>query len=179
MNRPCFKGRPIATLDALARALRVSLRQLRWVIGRADTLYRPLKPFTKPDGSVRQTYNPAAPLKDIQRRINRNIFSRVEFPTYLQGGIRDRKAPRHCVANARLHSRPRIVINLDIANFFPSITSRQVHDIWQNFFRFPPGIAEELTRLTTYDGRLPQGAPTSSYLANLSTPTPNVPFSPI
>ena len=167
MNHPCFKGRPIESIEALARALHVSPRYLQWVVERADRLYRPMKPIIKPDGSVRQTYNPAAPLKDIQRRINRNIFSRVEFPIYLQGGIRDRKTPRHCVANARLHSRPRIVINLDIANFFPSITSRQVHNIWQNFFRFPPGIAEKLTRLTTYDGRLPQGAPTSSYLANL------------
>lgn len=167
MNRPCFKGRPIASIEALARALHVSPRYLRWVVERTDRLYRPMKPIIKPDGSVRQTYNPAAPLKDIQRRINRNIFSRTGFPTYLQGGIRDRDNPRHCQANAQLHSRPRIVINLDIASFFPSITRRQVRDIWQNFFRFPPVIAEMLTRLTTYNGRLPQGAPTSSYLANL------------
>ena len=167
MNRPCFKGRPIATLDALARTLHVSLRQLRWAIGRADALYRPLKPFTKPDGSVRQTYDPAAPLKDIQCRINRNIFSQVEFPTYLQGGIRDRNNPRHCIANAKLHSGATIVINEDISSFFPSITSQQVRDIWQNLFHFPTEIAEAMTTLTTYQGILPQGAPTSSYLANL------------
>ncbi len=167
MNRPCFKGRPIGSIEALARALHVSPRQLRWAIGRADALYRPMKPITKPDGSVRQTYDPAAPLKDIQRRINRNIFSRVEFPTYLQGGIRDRNNPRHCIANAKLHSGATIVINEDISSFFPSITKQQVRDIWQNLFHFPPEIAEALTILTTYQGILPQGAPTSSYLANL------------
>ncbi len=167
MNHPCFKGRPIATLDALARALHVSPRQLRWAIGRADALYRPMKPITKPDGSVRQTYDLAAPLKDIQRRINRNIFSRVEFPTYLQGGIRDRNNPRHCIANANLHIGATIVINEDISSFFPSITKQQVRNIWQNLFHFPPEIAATLTILTTYQGMLPQGAPTSSYLANL------------
>ncbi len=167
MNRLCFKGRPIASIKALACALHVSPRQLRWAIGRADTLYRPLKPITKSDGSVRQTYDPAAPLKDIQRRINRNIFSRVEFPIYLQGGIRDRNNPRHCIANAKLHSGATIVINEDITSFFPSITSQQVRDVWQNLFHFPPEIAEALTILTTYQGILPQGAPTSSYLANL------------
>ena len=144
MNRPCFKGKPIATLDALARALHVSPRQLHWAIGRADALYRPMKPITKSDGSVRQTYDPAAPLKDIQRRINRNIFSRVEFPTYLQGGIRDRKNPRHWVANARMHTNAAIVINEDIAGFFPSVTRQQIRGVWQYFFRFPPPIAETL-----------------------------------
>ena len=167
MNRPCFKGRPIATLDALARALHFSPRQLRWAIERADTLYRHTKPIAKSDGSVRQTYDPAAPLKNIQRRINRNIFNRVMFPTYLQGGIRDRNNPRHCIANAKLHSGATIVINEDISSFFPSITKQQVRDIWQNLFHFPPEIAEALTILTTYQGILPQGAPTSSYLANL------------
>ncbi len=159
MNRLCFKGRPIASIKALACALHVSPRQLCWAIGRADTLYRPLKPITKSDGSVRQTYDPAAPLKDIQRRINRNIFSRVEFPIYLQGGIRDRNNPRHCIANAKLHSGVTIVINEDITSFFPSITSQQVRDVWQNLFHFPPEIAEALTILTTLvttDAKCPQ-----------------------
>jgi len=113
-------------------------------------------------------YNPADPLKDIQRRINRHIFGRVDFPIYLQGGIRDRKKPRHCLANAKLHSNAKIVINEDISGFFPSITEQQVQDIWQYFFHFPSDIAVILTKLTTYDGLLPQGAPTSSYLANLA-----------
>ncbi|HFD87749.1 MAG TPA: RNA-directed DNA polymerase [Gammaproteobacteria bacterium] len=167
MNRLCFRGRPIASIEALASTLHVSPRYLWWVIERTDRLYRPMKPIIKPDGSVRQTYNPAAPLKDVQRRINRNIFSRVEFPIYLQGGIRDRKTPRHCVANAQLHTNAAIVINEDIAGFFPSISRQQVQDVWQHFFRFPLAIAETLTALTTYNGALPQGAPTSSYLANL------------
>lgn len=167
MSRPCFKGRPIASGAALARTLRIPERQLLWVIDRAEQFYRPLPPKIKPDGSIRQVYNPARPLKDLQRRINRYIFSRVDFPGYLQGGIRDKKSPRHCTANARLHAGARIVINEDISGFFPSITKSQIHDIWQYFFCLPPSIADSLTTLTTYDGRLPQGAPTSTYLANL------------
>lgn len=167
MSRPCFKSKPIASGAALARTLRIPERQLLWVIDRAEQLYRPLPPKIKPDGSFRQVYNPARPLKDLQRRINRHIFSRVDFPEYLQGGIRDKNNPRHCMANARLHANARIVINEDISGFFPSITKSQIHEIWQYFFCFPPGIADILTTLTTYDGQLPQGSPTSSYLANL------------
>jgi len=168
VNQPCFKDKPIASTAALARALRIAHRQLFWVTDHADLLYRALPPKIKPDGSIRQLYNPAHPLKEIQRRINRHIFGRVDFPFYLQGGIRDRKNPRHCLANAKLHSDAKIVINEDISGFFPSITERQVQDIWQHFFHFPPDIAIILTKLTTHDGQLPQGAPTSSYLANLA-----------
>ena len=155
-------------MASLARALRVPQRQLCWVIDHADQLYRELPPKIKPDGSIRELFNPAAQLKEIQRRINRNIFCRVNFPGYLQGGIRDKNNPRHCQANAKLHTGARIVVNEDISGFFPSITGQQVQNIWQYFFCFPPGIAAALTRLTTHHGQLPQGAPTSSYLANLA-----------
>lgn len=42
-----------------------------------------------------------------------------------------------------------------------------VFDIWQRFFKFPPVVAELLTKLTTKDGSLPQGTKTSNLLANL------------
>ena len=39
--------------------------------------------------------------------------------------------------------------------------------MWENVFRFSAEVATILTRLTTKSGYLPQGAKTSSYLANL------------
>lgn len=167
MNHPYFNGKPIASLRSLALTLRIPQRNLSWLIDHASQLYRPLPPKPKSDGSFRQVYDPAHPLKQAQRRINQYIFNRVNFPKYLQGGIRDKKNPRHCLANAKLHSGAKIVINEDISGFFPSITENQIQDIWQKFFRFPPDVAFSLTKLTSYAGQLPQGAPTSSYLANL------------
>jgi hypothetical protein len=38
---------------------------------------------------------------------------------------------------------------------------------WRYFFHFPASVASLLTDLTTLNGYLPRGAPTSSYLANL------------
>lgn len=167
MNHPCFKGKPISSISALARTLCVSEQHLVWVAHHANQFYRPLAPKTKPDGTKRQIYDPAKPLKDVQRRINRYIFSRVSFPLYLQGGIRDQRNPRSCKANATIHSGAHLVINEDISGFFPSIKEQQVGKMWQHFFCFPPGISLFLTRLTTHKGHLPQGSPTSSYIANL------------
>jgi hypothetical protein len=39
--------------------------------------------------------------------------------------------------------------------------------MWKYFFNFPEDIAKILTQLTTYNGFVPQGAITSSYIANL------------
>lgn len=167
MNHPYFKGKPISSITALARTLRLNERYLLWVAQHADRLYRPLPPKIKPDGTKRQTYDPAKPLKNVQRRINRYIFSRVSFPLYLQGGIRDKSCPRDCKANATIHSGAHIVINEDISGFFPSIKEQQVGNMWQHLFCFPPELSRFLIRLTTYEEHLPQGAPTSCYIANL------------
>lgn len=69
--------------------------------------------------------------------------------------------------NATLHAGSSIVINEDITLFFPSTSDTIVHNIWQHFFGFGNEVAECLTKLTTRQGELPQGAITSSFLANM------------
>ena len=66
----------------------------------------------------------------------------------------------HLAGNAHL-------LVVDLQDFFPSISAAAVLDVWQNFFHFPRSVAELLTKLSIKDGALPQGAITSSYLANL------------
>lgn len=58
-------------------------------------------------------------------------------------------------------------MTLDIKNFFPHITPYHVYRIWNRLLGCSPEIAALVTRLTTFERRLPQGAPTSSTLANL------------
>jgi hypothetical protein len=91
----------------------------------------------------------------------------VIFPAYLTGGIRDLDHPRDYVQNAARHAGGRTIIKLDIKNFYPNIRREYVETIYSKFFRFAPDVARLLTDLTTYHGRVPQGACTSSYLANL------------
>ena len=43
-----------------------------------------------------------------------------------------------------------------------------VYASWETQFGFGPPITPVLTRLTTHKGHLPQGSPTSGYLANLA-----------
>lgn len=54
-----------------------------------------------------------------------------------------------------------------MSNFFPSISSKIVIEVWVGVFGFSPEIAEYLTKLICYKGFLVQGAKPSSYICNL------------
>lgn len=126
-------------------------------------MYRLAFSEQKSDGSIRQTFDAKPLLKEIQRRIKLEILDRVKFPSYLTGGVKGRDYK----TNAELHEGAAIIIAEDIGNFFPSVTDEKVFEIWRCFFRFSEPVARLLTKLTTKDGVLPQGACTSPQLANL------------
>jgi len=119
-------------------------------------------PITKA-GKTRLTFDAQGLLKDVQERIKNRILSRVRFPSYLHGSLKG------CdyVTNAALHTNKKIIICEDVKSFFPSVRSDLVMDVFQNFFLFSEDVARLLTALTTKDNAIPQGAKTSSYLANL------------
>ncbi len=163
ISTPSYSQRRIGTLNALCVPLGLSVDELRSLANRAGGLYRVAKSITKPDGSIRNTYDALAPLKNIHRRIKSQILDHVVYPAYLTGSI---KGSDYKV-NASLHTNARIVINEDISGFFPSTSAEHVFNIWHGLFGFSQEVSQCLTQLTTRQGELPQGAITSSFLANL------------
>lgn len=164
--RPHYPYDPFGSLSTLAKPFRVS-RETLLSIAQAPRGYYRCIPIER-KGKVRETWDALAPLKSIQARIQCLILRKVRYPRYLQGGIKDEEQARDFVSNASLHCGRRVVISEDIENFFPSIPSDLIHDLWCSLFHFPHHIADVLTGLTTLEGYLPQGAKTSSYLANLA-----------
>lgn len=166
LKKLCYNRAPIRSLSTLAEVLEVTELQLERLITEADSMYWS-RPQKKKDGSLRQTWDAYSQLKRVHEFINRRILTKVQYPAYLQGGIKDFSSPRDYVRHVAFHTGSSRVVALDIADFFPSITQKQVYDIWRCFFRFSPEVASALTGLTTLNGFLPQGAKPSSYLANL------------
>lgn len=162
-NYPEYKYRRISDIDKLALVLGINARQLKRAALNAEKLYIPAKKTVKSDGSIRKTYKTLPWLKMIQKAIKNKILKNVFYPEYLNGGIKGRNSTH----NANLHCGARIVFSEDISNFFGVVTKEQIFDVWLNFFRFSRDVSELLTALTTYKGVLPQGAATSSALANL------------
>lgn len=164
-NRPSYNFAPIQKMETLAEVLGLTVLQLQSLANNAHKMYR-LKTLTK-NGSVRETWDAYRQLKQVQEIIKVRVLRNVTFPLYLQGCIWDKKNPRDRGHNAAFHTQKKCLVTFDIEKFFPSVKAEVVSDIWLNFFRFSPDVADLMTKLTTKDYFLPQGAKTSSYLANL------------
>ncbi|HWC98450.1 MAG TPA: reverse transcriptase family protein [Candidatus Sulfopaludibacter sp.] len=146
--------------------LKHSVEDLQAIAQTADQRYRViLRP--KDGGGVRTCYDALGLLKSIHARVRKMILERVDYPVYLHGGVKDPVFRRGQKANAEQHVKPGTLITVDVRQFFPSVNRRVVFNIWHRFFRFPPSVADILTKLTTKDGCLPQGTKTSDLLANL------------
>jgi hypothetical protein len=160
---PIYPFAPIHGLSALSKAVGVHKDILISYSQRADHLYRVAKQEKKADGSIRQTFDAYPVLKAIQTRIQQRILKRIIYPAYLHGSLRG-CSPR---TNAAIHVNAKITFAEDIANFFPSARYVLIKNIWTGFMGFSDDVGEVLAMLTTKDGGLPQGAVTSSFLANL------------
>ncbi|EGQ7694979.1 RNA-directed DNA polymerase [Vibrio vulnificus] len=162
MDKPYYPHEAIASVDTLARTLGMHPKRLLSIANRVDESYTEYELVEK----NRTVFEPKYELKKIQKRINSRIFEKVEFPCYLQGGIRA-DVKRDYVENAKIHANANTLISLDIKKFYTNIKAEKVALIYKYFFKFPDEVVDLLTKLTTYKGKVPQGGCTSSYLANL------------
>ena len=122
------------------------------------------KPKKNSNGEIatRQINSSIGKLKEVQTRLYDFMSKQVEIPQYVYGGIRG----KNNVRNARLHQGNKYIFTTDLKSFFPSISHKQV---FQMFLRegCTPAIARILTKLTTHKYQVPQGVPTSTLIANL------------
>lgn len=162
--RARYPYRPILTIEALGKALDLEPSMLVEVAEIASSEYRRAGKKRKPDGTIRILWDARYPLKLIQARIKQRLLDMVIFPDYLFGCIRGRSH----FSNAQFHSGARILIAEDIASFFPTIRAIHVFSIWRNVFGSSKQVSRLLTKLTTRDGELPQGAKTSPQLSNIA-----------
>lgn len=117
----------------------------------------------KNDGTSRVIYAPSDALKDIQKNLLGSLNTSLRMPSYVSGFCRGRSLRD----NARAHVGKEVVINIDVENFFPSFTLAKVEKALGTL-NILKGVIPEAVRMTTYRGLLPQGAPTSPFIANLA-----------
>lgn len=163
----CYNAAPITKISTLARILRIEESALLELADRASACYKIGSREKKADGTFRITFDAKKPLKSIQARIQCLILRNITYPCYLHGGIRDPQNPRDYVSSARTHQSSRWLVCEDIRSFFPSVRPEVIQGIWVGLCHFSPEVAGCLTKLTTKDDCLPQGAKTSTALANL------------
>lgn len=73
---------------------------------------------------------------------------------------------RNIVSNAKKHLNKKIILNIDIKDFFESINLKMVKVVF-NSLGFDEDISNILSKITTYNDRLVAGFSTSPVIANL------------
>jgi hypothetical protein len=156
--------KPILSLRDLSFRLGVPLEDLRVVAREIKTHYRVWPLFDKKNlNIVRQITSPSPKLKDLQRRVNARILSKLSLPDSTHGGVPTRSTR----SNAAPHLGQPCVINLDVRKFYPNIRHYVVYRMLKNELGFGRDVASLLTRLMTLGSEIPQGAPTSTAIANI------------
>lgn len=128
---------------------------------RDDYYYREVK-IPKKSGGTRDLYIPSFSMKYIQRWILDNILYNISVPKVSTGFCKDRSI----VVNAKVHTNKECIINFDLKDFFPSIEFDRVFRMFF-YYGYTKEVSFILTKLCTYQGRLPQGSPASPYLSNI------------
>ncbi len=162
-NQPFYKSKPIRSIESLANALKLDVSALVSLANNSQKNWKNSLPVKNSDGSTREVDDAKQFLKLVHRRIQTEVLSKVEYPDFLNGGIKGGSPTK----NAKHHINKSLVINEDIQKFYPSTSEDVIFNIWHRFFNFDSEVAKLLTKLTAKDGCLPQGGICSTFLANL------------
>jgi RNA-directed DNA polymerase len=181
-----------STPEELAEWLQVPVKKLAWLTHRFNDRYIPESVknahyhfhwIKKRSGGLRLIEAPKSLLKSVQHRILRDILNLISPHEKAHGFV----AGRSIVTNAQPHTGQRVLLKFDLENFYASVPYSRVVAIFRRV-GYSREAALWLARLTTSalptnipfpDGdpyavrpylrrHLPQGAPTSPALANLS-----------
>jgi len=187
-----YFGLPVLkTPDDLAQWLGIPIGKLAWLTHRtlrgqrAENVkqsHYSYRWLTKKSGGHRLIEAPKCELKRVQEQILRELLDHVPPHTAAHGFV----TGRSIVTNAEPHVGQRLVLKFDLQNFYTNISYSRVVAIFRSL-GYSREVALWLGRLTTtsipwnlntplksweltpYAARhLPQGAPTSPALANLS-----------
>jgi RNA-directed DNA polymerase len=178
------QGLPVAhNGNDLALLMGISLGELRWLTfhrrGAALVHYHRWD-IPKKTGGERGISAPKKKLSNAQHWVLDQILNKLPVDENAHGFV----AQKSVVTNARPHVKKKIVANMDLKDFFPTLTFKRVKGLFQKL-GYSEHVATVLALLTTepprvaatLDGKklyvalgdrvLPQGACTSPALTNL------------
>jgi len=151
----------IKTIEELAQLIGINKDRLVFIANNTNKYYW-INPRTV-KGKKRIFHVATGDLKKIQKSIYNKLLKNILLPKTMMGCRKGGSTKK----NAEIHTNNRgFVMNLDIENFFPSISSKRVRKFFINI-----GLSSEvsilLTKLLTRWGKLRQGVCTSGYIAHL------------
>jgi RNA-directed DNA polymerase len=152
---------PLVNPKFFAYILGVSPKLIYAMVHVPSRYYRTFA-IPKRTGGTRTISSPRVFLKAIQKWLMINVLYKRSLPGHVTGFT----PHKSILDNATFHVGKQHLVRIDIEDFFPSIGLGEVETIFRSF-GYKQEVVNLLSRLTLLNGELPQGAPTSPYLANL------------
>ncbi|MGV8131529.1 MAG: retron St85 family RNA-directed DNA polymerase [Candidatus Pacearchaeota archaeon] len=159
---------------AIHTLLNVTKDQINAVLQNTNRNYLRFS-ILKRSGKKRIIDAPAENLKILQRKILDTIlYEYLAHP--ISHGFVQYRSPK---TNALMHKQAAVVLNVDIKDFFPTITEQRVLNLFKYLttktgimgYAAPITLSDEdctiLAKLCTHKGKVPQGASTSPMISNL------------
>ncbi|WP_421298878.1 TIR domain-containing anti-phage reverse transcriptase [Aeromonas veronii] len=148
----------------VSNLLELPTGQLTYILYNKKPAYKTFG-IKKKSGKVRIIDSPNNSILILQNKIKPVIESYYRVKKTVHGFV----SGRSIISNAEQHKKSKYILNLDLKDFFHAVNFGRVKGIFKSTpFNFGDKAATVLAQLCTYQGRLPQGAPTSPLLSNLA-----------
>lgn len=98
----------------------------------------------KKRGGFRRIIAPHSNIKYLQSWIKVNIIDKIEVNKSATGFVKKKSI----LDNALIHENQDVILNIDLSNFFESITERRVYGIFKSI-GYAPNLAVEFARICT------------------------------
>ena len=143
------------TIEGLLAVTECTEEQLNEAIKQGYSPFKKIK-----NSKYRWIEAPNEELKVIQQKLLLYLQENLTCPPYCMAGFKG----QNNIKNAMAHRCKREVITTDISHCFPNTQSKYVRTFFAEEFGATGEVLELLVALTTYNGHLPTGAPTSTLL---------------
>lgn len=151
----------LANEAALLAYLGLSANELKKIWYYRARMYRHFS-IAKGPKKVRLISAPDERLKFLQGKIAEKLSGLYRTRNPVHGFV----VGKSVKTNALAHLGRRFVVNVDLADFFPSITQKRVEGMLLSL-GLDARVAEIITHICCINGHLPQGAPSSPLISNM------------
>ncbi len=133
-------------------------KEISEIIQAIEKGYKRYKKFK--NGKFRWIEAPNDDLKILQQKLLKYLQKCLKCPQYCMAGFKG----QNNIKNAMVHRFMREVITTDISHCFPNTQEKYIRKFFAEELGATGEVLDFLVALTTYNGYLPTGAPTSTLL---------------
>lgn len=155
----------IRTFSDIAEILEIKTKYLYFLLNILNDNKKYYKfEIPKKNGKFRTIYAPQKSLKNLQKKLYKILILFYITKVPVHGFVKNKSI----ITNANYHLNKKLILNLDLNNFFMTINRGRVFGLFRNKpFGFSILISKILTDICCLQNILPQGAPTSPIISNL------------